>query len=286
MLKRIIRSRERKRRSPTPHPIHVRKIDFEFPEEIEKYWFGGSAVKTHVFNTITLLFPEGEQYFIRSVNRFRDRIEDPALQEAIRGFMQQEMQHSMQHKKYWHNLEVQGYHYDRFLALFRFFLERVVEARCGEKLNLAITAALEHCTAVLAQIYLEEEEATAEAQEALRKLFAWHSIEEIEHKGVAYDVLQEVDDRYLLRVAGMLIGFYTLVFFTFLGTGMFLVQDRTLLRGKVLRELAGFFFTKEKVFNRTFWALGRYLRPDFHPWAEDNRHLVDRALQTTLAATA
>ena len=286
MLKRIIRSKSHRKSSPSPHPIHVRKIDFEFPEDIEKYWFGGSAVKTHVFNTITLLFPEGEQYFIRAVNRFRDRIEDPGLQAAIKGFMQQEMQHSMQHKKYWHNLEAQGYDYDRFLRFFRFYLERIVEANCGAKLNLSITAALEHCTAVLAEIYLEEEEATAEAQEALRRLFAWHSIEEIEHKGVAFDVLQEIDDSYLLRMAGMVIGFQTLVFFTFLGTGMFLLQERKFLSRKVLRDFAGFFFTKEKVFNRTFWALGRYLRPGFHPWENDNRHLVEHAVESGLLASA
>ena len=37
----------------------------------------------------------------------------------------------------------------------------------------------------------------------MQKLLAWHAAEEIEHKAVAFDVLQQVDPSYALRIAGL-----------------------------------------------------------------------------------
>jgi len=39
----------------------------------------------------------------------------------------------------------------------------------------------------------------------VKSLLLWHAAEEIEHKAVAYDVLQRVNSRYTVRVAGLAI---------------------------------------------------------------------------------
>ena len=45
----------------------------------------------------------------------------------------------------------------------------------------------------------------------MREMLAWHAAEEIEHKAVAFDVLQAVAPSYALRMAGLFFAFSTAV---------------------------------------------------------------------------
>ena len=77
------------------------------------------------------------------------------------------------------------------------------------------------------------------AHPRLRALLYWHAAEELEHKAVAYDVLQAVDPRYRTRVIGLAIATSMLATMWFLSGLWFLRQDgfgpRALIRQ--LREL-------------------------------------------------
>src|SRR3546814_14121606 len=53
--------------------------------------------------------------------------------------------------------------------------------------NLMATIALEHYTAMMASVMLREDSMYAGAEPEWAALWKWHAIEEIEHKGVAYD---------------------------------------------------------------------------------------------------
>src|SRR3546814_19038961 len=53
--------------------------------------------------------------------------------------------------------------------------------------NLMATIALEHYTAMPAAIMLKDPAMYAGAEPEWGALWKWHAIEEIEHKGVAYD---------------------------------------------------------------------------------------------------
>jgi predicted metal-dependent hydrolase len=64
--------------------------------EVPRYWNGREAFPTHYMNELSSVFPDGEAFFVRSVQHFRDRIDDPALLRAIQG-AGQEAQHSHQH---------------------------------------------------------------------------------------------------------------------------------------------------------------------------------------------
>src|SRR3546814_10377867 len=57
--------------------------------------------------------------------------------------------------------------------------------------NLMATIALEHYTAMLAAIMLKDPAMYAGAEPEWGALWKWHAIEEIEHKGVAYDRSEE-----------------------------------------------------------------------------------------------
>ena len=54
-------------------------------------------------------------------------------------------------------------------------------------IDLASTMALEHYTAMIAHQLLADPAHLADADPQVAALWRWHAIEEIEHKGVAYD---------------------------------------------------------------------------------------------------
>src|SRR5438445_1860951 len=121
----------------------------------------GDIVTSHVLAVLSSVFPDGEDYFVRSVEAVRDRIEDPLLREDVEGFIGQESMHGREHRALNERLAELGYPtraigtYVRRLTSFR---ERIN----SQKANLAVTAALEHYTATLAETLLTDPGARAE----------------------------------------------------------------------------------------------------------------------------
>ena len=63
--------------------------------------------------------------------------------------------------------------------------------------QLALTVALEHFTAIMAHSLLTEREPLPGAPEEIVRLWQWHAIEEIEHKAVAYDTFLAVTQQHV-----------------------------------------------------------------------------------------
>src|SRR5690554_2844671 len=57
----------------------VRSPDFEFPEDLPKYWWDNDPVKTLLLGALSASFPPGEKFFIDSVRHYQDQITDPEL---------------------------------------------------------------------------------------------------------------------------------------------------------------------------------------------------------------
>ena len=97
--------------------------------------------------------------------------------------------------------------------------------------------------------------------------------EEIEHKAVAFDVLQQVDDSYALRIAGLIYSTVMLSSFWFAATVMLLRQEKLGLRG-ILRELRKM-RADDPIIQRVFIAgIKQYIRRDFHPRDNANEHIA------------
>jgi uncharacterized protein len=257
--------------------ITVRQMNFDFTEPISRYWYGNSPFKTHFFNSITLLFPDGEQFMLRTVKRQLKQIDNPQLKQEVSAFVGQEAQHAVQHEKFWNNLRQQGYHFDTYLRFLRFILFKVCENQLSIKLKLAMIAGVEHFTNAIADLILREELFT-EAEPRMKELFEWHSAEEIEHKTVAYDVFQNVTKSYLIRLLGILIAYTFVLGFVNLGLVMMLYQDKKLLDIKVWQEMIQFFFTKEKFVFKVFLHSLEYFKTNFHPSQTDNLFLVKKVM--------
>src|SRR5262249_11138033 len=156
-----------------------------FPSRLEKHWLAGDPVRTHFLNTMTLIFPDVEEYLIRSAKASQGRLTRPELRNEIRSFIGQEAQHLSQHKRFFSTLKGQGYRIDFFLKPLRFVMFNIVERHAGVALNLAISVGGEHVTATGSEYFLTSGFVNA-APDALGKLFRWHWAEEIEHKSVLF----------------------------------------------------------------------------------------------------
>jgi predicted metal-dependent hydrolase len=184
--------------------VKARRIRFEYAAgSLPRHYVQGDLVMSHVVAVLSATFPEGEEFFVRSVRHYADRITDPGLQEQVKGFIGQEVTHGREHRALNDRLAEMGYPtrlVDRTVAKSQARLE----ARTPPRVRLAATAALEHFTAVLAEAILRDERiqdllGTSE----VREMLLWHALEECEHKAVAFDVYRAVGGSEQMRIRVM-----------------------------------------------------------------------------------
>lgn len=265
---------------------------------VPKHWFASSAAATHVVNGVNLLFPAGERFFVRSVLRYLSQLEEEGRKDLVaraRWFFGQEGRHAGAHEKFFDTMRDQGYEIDRFLAWYDSVAYRFIEKNSPHALSLAVTVALEHFTAILAEDALQDDAALLEhAHPELRRLLAWHAVEELEHKSVAFDVLAAVHPSYVLRMAGLALGTACLGGFWIAATKDLLEQDGLTLRdaardltrlrtnpkaGKPREGGKGSERIGSSIGQRVFLrGILEYIKPGFHPDDKDHRPLIERTL--------
>jgi predicted metal-dependent hydrolase len=177
-----------------PRMVRTRRIALTYPDGggLPRHYMSGDLVMSHVVTNLSAMFPEGEDFFVRSVRHYRDRISDPELKKRVAGFIGQEAMHGREHRTFNERLGELGYPtrlVDRSVKRVLGLGERVLP----KSVQLAITAALEHYTATLAEVLLTDPEVREMmGVDEVRSLFLWHALEESEHKSVAYDVASTV----------------------------------------------------------------------------------------------
>ncbi|MBQ0754089.1 MAG: metal-dependent hydrolase [Gammaproteobacteria bacterium] len=266
---------QRKIRTPKNVTIAAQKMGFEF-SDVPRQWAMNDPVVTHLMNALSLTFPDGERMFVDAVRACRDAVADPARQKEISGFIGQEAMHSLEHDSFNEMLCAQGYEAE---ARGGQKLAQVLIGRAQEHMNkkqmLAITAGLEHITAILAHRLLSDPALIAKIDPSVRNLWLWHAIEETEHKAVAYDLYQDVSGDYRLRVSTFLSATTFLLGYTGRYTWAFLKKDglnrKPLTIAKGLWRLFGY----DGLISGTIPDYIQYLRPGFHPWQQDDSYLIE-----------
>ena len=264
--------------SPSPAGLSITPRDRRFGRDTAapRLWHGGRVEATAIYNALSTTFPKGEAFFVESVRAFRDGA-SPRLAEEIKAFTTQEAIHSREHDAFNKRAERSGYDLGK--------LEQRVEERLAitrarpPVVSLAATMALAHFTAILAHQLLANPRHLESAEQETADLWRWHAVEEIEHKGVAYDTwLNATRDwprwkRWKLKARVML-----------LVTRNFLV-DRTGGALELMRQdgvtglrawaiLLWYLWVRPGMFRKIAGAWLKFFLPGFHPWNEDDRHLL------------
>lgn len=255
-------------------PILVRKPELELSPALPRYWYGGNAFATHYLDALSSVFPDGEAFFVRSVLRYRDQIDDPELSREIQGFAGQEGQHSHQHDRHLALLSAHGY---GALARANRVADRVMRFtnRQAPRFSLASTAALEHLTALLARrILADDARFTRPMDPRMAALWRWHALEEAEHKAVAFDVLRRVAPSYPLRVLALVVNCVSLFVEILVRTSYMLWVDGELSRRKSWSDGRKFLFGGEGLLRGLGREFRAWFRRDFHPSQIDDGALI------------
>ena len=257
--------------------VPTRRVSFEASlQNLPKHFaVDGDLILSHLTAAMSAVFPDGEDFFVRSVRHYRSEITDPVLKRQVAGFIGQETMHGREHRALNNRLSELGYPTKFFERLTKRGL--ALRTRYAPPVaNLAATAALEHFTATLAELLLTNAEVRGEFDHTdLESMYLWHALEESEHKAVAFDVYKAVGGSERVRVwtmKALRVGFV-------LGMGLqvliSMAGDRAAYKRGAVRKSWRHFKTSPMMSPEVWQQLCDYDRRDFHPNDHDTTSLVD-----------
>lgn len=262
--------------TPADLDIVIRDRRFLRGAEPKRWWLNGDPVATAWFNALSATFPRGEAFFIESVKAFREGA-SAKLTAEIRAFVRQEINHTREHIVLNKLAEASGYD----VSFIDQRVEHLLQLLNNRPmyLNLAATMALEHFTAMLGHELLANPEHLAGAEGDLGDIWRWHSVEEIEHKGVAYDTwLHATKDwsrwkRWKVKSLMMVIVSKRFIFNRVQDTADLLAQDG-LTGWKWRAKIWAYLLVRPGFLRRIAPQWLAFFMPGFHPWNHDDRALI------------
>lgn len=250
--------------------IERRDIHFRVAEHLTPTWMKGDPYLTAFCDALSMLFPEGERFFMRSVSAYQDQLHDPVLKAQVRAFVIQEALHTREHEAYNRALAERGCD----IAVMEGRAAATLAPVKAKITRLAVTVAIEHMTAMFAHMVLSDPSLFDDTPEPLRDLWTWHSLEEMEHKGVAFDVYQAVTaamgmsrwKRYALRCL-VLIQATRLILKVQHANMLSVLEARGYPTGRRARaHRLWLLLVSPGYYRRGLPYFLRFFRPGFHPW--------------------
>lgn len=252
----------------------VRRETFDLSEVQSPFMYAGNPLGSYFWLVLQAKFPDGEQFFIDSVRALRDYVKDPQLQKDISAFIGQEAMHGHAHRAVNESIERQFgvpiVGIERRMKSLMSWLQKVhTPKQC-----LALTAAAEHLTAVIARFLLRNPDYLAGFHDpAIRRLVMWHALEEREHRSVAFDVYQQAGGGYLTR-AVMLPWFMAAVLpGATVEILRLMARDGSLKDMRNLRTGLASLLGRRGLLTASVPAILEYFRPGFHPRDDDQTAL-------------
>lgn len=257
--------------------ITPRRFVSKLSSDIPKHWLPGNEVVSSILNAYTILVPANEGFYVRTLKACMPLIDDEQLHARCRQFIHQEAQHGVAHTRYWDNLDAQGYQFRTFEKNVDKLVFRVMEKFGPISLRVSLVSCVEHINAYIGHEFLSQD-ILAQADPGVKDLMEWHFAEEIEHRRVAFDLLQAVAPNYPLRVLGFALTaglFYSLMCVQAISL---LAQDGILWRKETWRQVKSHMGSRHQMVRRTLRHLLDYLQPGFHPSQTGNDALAEEVL--------
>lgn len=255
--------------------IPPRMMRFEFPDSAPLYPLANSAAATALIAVLSGFFPPGERFFVESVRRYRDQIDDETLRAQVSGFIGQEAIHGHEHERLNEYLAARGFNMkvpDLAVRFGLWFLERL-----PHRLQLTCTTLMEHFTARLAQLVLTDERLRRHADPEMQKLWEWHALEELEHKAVAYDVLEKIGNKRWQRWLAMPLVALTMGPVLLFSWAWLAFSQRQIWNWSAQRRGLALFFDQRGLATRIWFKMGVFVREGFHPAKHDTQAVVEEA---------
>ncbi|TEU28665.1 metal-dependent hydrolase [Alkanindiges illinoisensis] len=270
--------------------IQVRRQSFDFAAT-PKYYFDNNPLLSYLLTALSLTFPHGERFFVHSVRNVRDQIKNDTLQKDVSAFIGQEAMHSHAHEDFNRFVEGLGLNIQPILDSEYEKIE-YAKSKLNHKQQLAVTCALEHFTAIIAQYLLEHPDFHRQLNPRVAKLWMWHALEETEHKAVAFDVYQEIFADQATRKRIMRI--ITTTFLSRISYLTFKLLLNDPVGRKQWRQHITAFKQLKDVFTTLVPAYLDYYQDNFHPNQHDStqitahwrKQLFDQEISKEVASAA
>jgi predicted metal-dependent hydrolase len=271
-----------------------RDLIFDLPQDRRTDWLNHCAPVTHLFSTLSIITPAVERYIIQVLREHRDML-DVAASQQLDGLVAQEAVHSREHRRYNMGLKRAGLPVETVEGWWEALL-KLTKGRFRPKwFRLATVLMFEHHTAAMASKLLRHPQLLDGAAPGYREMWIWHSLEELEHKSVSFDVWTcSVSSRwrhYALRTLTWLV--ISPPFWTFFWGSLAYILwagRREKNAAHDYWQLWKLLFGRHGIVSSNAWAWITYFNPHHHPWNDDNSaelqvamvELVARYQQSTL----
>ncbi|MBD3728451.1 MAG: metal-dependent hydrolase [Sphingomonadales bacterium] len=263
-------------RTPADHELVIRDERFCRDDKPPRWWHSGDPVATAWYNSVSASLPRGEAFFIDTLREFRDGL-PPKLAEEVKTFIKQEINHTREHVAFNRLVSDHGYDVESIDKGIHEMLALTKEK--PKEVNLAICITLEHFAACISDRLLSDPRYMRGADPEAARLWKWHALEEIEHKGLVADVWEFATRdwsawrRYKTRamVAALITRKY---FRNRRKDAIGLMLQDGLTERQARWRLHKMLWLSPGMMTRMFFHWAVILLPGFHPWKYDNRHLL------------
>lgn len=266
-------------KAPTLHRVPgasfpVRHMGFRFAPTA--FLFRNNVIIGNWLATMSAMFPDGEMFFVDSVRAMRQGATSDQLKKDISAFIGQEAVHAREHEALNRMLDACGHDATPVARNVAWLMDKL-KRHLTPRQSLAVTAAAEHFTAILAKQLMSREDFHERLQDAeFQKIWLWHALEESEHKSIAFDLYREVGGGNAMRLAAYV---PTSIYFALVmasGTVLLSARDRRCWNAGQITEALDILLGRNGFITTQMKEYLDYFRLDFHPTDHDTAALEAR----------
>lgn len=169
--------------------FYSRDYSFDFTQsDILNYTTLGKY-PSRLMNSLSILFPVGEKYFIRAIRKYEYLADTDELKGEVSQFYKQEARHSREHNKFNKAIGSLGVSIDRLETQIENRIKRI--SKDDPEKELLGTVILEQTTELLAKFLKFTGPFLLKKNSEVGNMWRWHVIEELEHAHVSKELLKK-----------------------------------------------------------------------------------------------